>query len=97
MKLDNELREFLSNHYSTDAYYVDPQTDIETVGESVFVTGIMPQTNQVGQFFAGDLGDIQWEMERETQWQMERETAAYDPDEAEAENAHLDSRHWDRD
>ena len=58
MKLSQEIREYLA-----DRYDCDEQTDIETDGQSVHVTGLMPNTNQYGVFHAGDLGDIQRDME----------------------------------
>lgn len=60
MKLSPELRNYLAGKYD-----VDENLDIDTDGEAVLVTGTMPNTNQYGQFYAGDLADLQWEMDRE--------------------------------
>ena len=61
MKIDKEIRDYLSRRYDCDE-----QTDIEVDGQSVHVTATMPNTNQHGQFYAGDLADIQRDMESDT-------------------------------
>jgi hypothetical protein len=58
MKIDQEIREYLA-----DRYDCDPNTDIETEGQHVHVTAIMPNTSEYGQFYAGDLADIQRDLE----------------------------------
>lgn len=57
--LDSEMRQWLS-----DRYNCDPNVDIDVDGEAVLVTGIMPNTNQRGEFYAGDLGELRLEFER---------------------------------
>ena len=64
MKIDDEIRQYLAAKYNCD-----PNTDIDVDGQSVHVTGIMPNSNTHGQFYAGELGDIQWELEREADYQ----------------------------
>ena len=66
MKITDEIRNYLAALYDCD-----PAEDIYTNRQAVHVYGTIPNTNDTGWFYAGDLSDLQCEMEREDAYRKE--------------------------
>lgn len=64
MQLDDEIRRYLAYRYECD-----PNEDVDTDGDAVYVNATMPGTNERDRFYVGDLADVQHDLDLE-EWYL---------------------------
>ena len=58
MKITDEMREYLADKYDCDSYN-EIEAESDGSNDHIHITGIMPNTNQLGKWYAGTAPDIQ--------------------------------------